>query len=234
MRSGFISLVALIMTVAVLPAHASELTYTFLDFQYLQQEVQATGTQNPVPVQTVSIDSHDGDGIAIDGSLAIGSRFFAGGGFRTSIIDVEGLITNPLTEVQVSDNYDVIFTRLSAGYLQPIGTTFDLIVEISYDSTEFDFGSFAGENFDVEGSGAGARAGFRWNPTPPLEIFASARYSPTAEVNLNTLEFEAGTMGSLGVRWYFFEDLGLGIDYEAGDFETIAVSLRFGFGNLPW
>ena len=28
--------------------------------------------------------------------------------------------------------------------------------------------------------------------------------------------------------------LGVSIDYEIGEFDTIALSMRFGFGNLSW
>ena len=47
-------------------AHASELSYTFLDFQYIQQEVAASGSQFTAGgIQTVNVDLEDGDGIAV-------------------------------------------------------------------------------------------------------------------------------------------------------------------------
>ncbi len=215
-------------------ASASELSYTFLDFSRPKNTVDATGVQNSVPGQAVSITAHDGEGIAIGGSVAIGRRFYAGGAYESSIVDVTGVVSNPLVTVNVAGTFDLVVTSLALGYIRPIGDELDFVAELSYDSTNYDFGSFAGENFDLDESGTGARVGLRWNPTAPVEIYSFARYSPVAKALLSEGTYEAGSSASVGVRWYFFESLGVGLEYESGDVDTTTLSMRFSFGNLQW
>jgi hypothetical protein len=213
-------------------ASASDLSYTFLDFQYTNNEVDASGSQVPVPNQVVSVDSGTGDGISVAGSFAFSPRFQLDGSFESSIVKVTGAVENPLGVTQVSGDYDMVIANLGFGYRQPFGENFDLLFEVTYDSANYDFGSFAGENFDVQDSGAGARVGFRWNPVPALEVYSFAHHSPVAKANLDRLEFEDDTLFRTGFMWYFFGDLGLGLDYESGPVKTATVSMRFSFGEL--
>jgi hypothetical protein len=223
-----------ILALPSLTASASELAYTFLDFARPKSTVDATGVQTPVPGQTVRVNALEGDGIAVAGSLAVGQRFYLGGSYRSSIVDVTGVITSPLVTVTVADTFDLVQTNLAFGYVHEIGDELDLIAEISYDSSNYDFGSFAGENFDLDDSGAGGRIGLRWNPTTPVEIYAFARYSPVAKPVLSERTYDTGSSASAGVRWYFFENLGVGIEFDSGDIDTTTISMRFSFGNLPW
>jgi hypothetical protein len=213
-------------------AAASDLSYTFIDFQAISNSTDFTGSQSPVPAQTVDVVTEDGDGIAIAGSVAIGERFFFDGGFLTSIVDVRGVISNPFVSTEVTDNFDLIQSRFGLGYQREIRPNLDLVFAISYDSMEFDFGSFAGENFDMQDSGAGARIGFRYNPRPELELYGHAHFSAVGEADLTLGEFDSDTRLRLGVLWYFFEDLGIGFDYEAGEVNTFSISMRFSFGDL--
>jgi hypothetical protein len=226
--------IAVIAGLGLPAAQASELSYTFLDFLYADQTVDVSGNQQPVLGQNVFVDSNKGDGIAIGGSLGMGDRFYLGGNFVSSIVDVSATVTSPLTVVTVSDDYDLTSSQISLGYLQPLGDDFDLVFEVTYDSMQYDFGSFAGENFDVDDSGAGGRIGFRWNPTRAVELYAFSRFSPVGEVVLDRLELESDVVHRVGLIWYFFEDLGLGFDYESGQVESFSVSMRFSFGNLQW
>ena len=215
-------------------AAASELSYTFLDFQVVGHSIDAIGSQSPVAGQTVDVSAADGIGISISGSLAIGQHFYASGTFQSSIVDVTSVITNPLGVTDVEDEFDLIQSRLVLGYQRELGENFDLLFEVSFDSTDYDFGSFAGESFDADDTGYGAAVGFRWNPHPSFEVFAMSRLSSIGEVNLDLLEFDNDVLFNTGVRWYFFEDLGLSVDYEAGSVDTLRISMRFSFGNLPW
>jgi len=217
-----------------LTASASELGYTFLDFQRPESTVDAIGLQTPVPGQTVLIHAFDGKGIAVAGSLALVHGLYVGGSYKSSIIDVTGEISSPLVTVNVMDTFDLVVSNLAFGYAHKFGQNFDLIAEISYDSSNYDFGSFAGENFDIDDSGAGARLGFRWNPAPPVELYVFGKYSPVAKALLSENKFEKGNSAMVGVRWYFFENLGVGIEYDSGDVDTTTISMRFNFGNLPW
>ena len=214
------------------PSLASELSYTFIDFQAITNKLDLAGTQTPVPAQTVAILADEGDGISIGGSVSIGQRFFLAGRFQTSIVDVSGVITNPLGTTAVSDNFDLIQSRIAFGYQKELSENFDIVFELSYDSSEYDFGSFAGENFDMRTTGTGASAGFRWNPRIPFELYGSAHLNPVGKGDLQALEFDSETRMRLGMVWYFLEDLGVGLDYEAGDVDTVSLSMRFSFGDL--
>jgi hypothetical protein len=213
-------------------AAASDLSYTYIDFGAITLESDARAVQSPAPGQTVTIDPADGDGLSVAGSLAVGQRFYLGGSFQSSIVDVEASVVSPLAAATLTGNFDLIGSRVFAGYIQPIGERLDVFIEASYDTIEYDFGSFAGENFDVDDGGAGFGVGIRFNPNPALELFASAHGSSVGAVDLTARTFDSDTAVSAGLRWYFFEDLGLGLDYHSGDTDSLLVSLRFGFGEL--
>jgi hypothetical protein len=185
-----------------------------------------------VPAQTVTILADEGDGISVAGSVSLGERFFLAGRFQTSIIDVSGVVTNPLGTTAVQDTFDLIQSRVAFGYQRELKPNFDIMFELSYDSSEYDFGSFAGENFDMHGTGAGASFGFRWNPRIPFELYGSVHSNPVGKGDLQALEFDAETRMQLGTVWYFLEDLGVGLDYEAGDVNTLSISMRMSFGDL--
>ena len=214
------------------PAAASDLTYTFIDFQAISNGLDATGTQSPVAAQTVDIETDEGDGIAIAGSVAMGEHFFFDGAFLTSIVDVSGTITNPSVSTMVNDNFDLISSRIGFGYQREMRPNFDLYASVSYDSLEFDFGSFAGENFDMSDDGLGVRVGFRYNPKTELEVYGHAHFSSIGQGNLTPGTFDSDARLRVGLIWYFFEDLGMGFDYEAGEIDTFAISMRFSFGDL--
>lgn len=215
-------------------ALSSELSYTYLDFQWVQPNIDVTAIQRPVPSQSVDITSRDGSGVSVSGALALPNRFYLVGMFQSSIIDVDGVVSNPLGVTAVTDEYDFIRSRAGVGYLFEIGTNLDIVLDLTYDTSEYDFGSIAGENFDTHEAGAGAQVGFRWNPVLPFELYAAGRYSTVGKIDLNRREFDSDTLFNLGLRWYFFEDLGMGVEFESGQVDTITVSMRFSFGNLPW
>lgn len=213
--------------------HASELSYTFVDFGALGVDSSVSGSKEPTATQRVDVTSADGDGLSVAGSLAVGRRFFVAGGYWSSVVDADALVVSPLATAESSGNYDLAMSRVAAGYVQPVGSNLDIVLEVSYDSVEYDFGSFAGESFDVDDSGAGFGVGLRWNPREKMEVFASARSSAVGSVNLSASQLDSGTEISAGVRFYFFEDLGVGFGYSSSDdADTFAVSLRFGFGEL--
>ena len=215
-------------------ASASELSYTYVDFRVLWSSVDGAATQFPTPSQRIEAETGDGDGISVAGSLALPGRFYLVGAFGSSIVDVENRITSPFAELVVDDEFDLITSRFGLGYQRELAPRFDLTFEITYETGELDFGSLAGESFDTETSGTGARLGFRWNPRDPFELWASAGTSPTAELRLDEQELDSGTVLNAGFRWYFFRDLGVGLDYQSGDLSSVTLSMRFGFGRLPW
>jgi hypothetical protein len=212
-------------------AAASELSYTFVDLSAQGVETTASGTQI-VGTQAVAVGSGEGDGLGVGGQLAVGRQFYVGGQFRTAVVDVNAVVTSPLVVEPVAGNFDLITSRVALGYARELRENMDVFAELAFESVEYDFGSFAGENFDTDDSGAGMSVGARWNPVPALEIFGAVRYSAIGEAGLSTRTFESATSVAAGLRWYFFEDLGLGFDYEFGDVDALSISLRFGFGEM--
>jgi hypothetical protein len=231
-RSRSLPLLAAAAAVFAPIAGASELSYTYVDFQATSNKTDQAGAQVPVPGQTVSVRTEDGDGISIGGAASIGERFYVGGRFQTAIIDVDGVITNPFGVTTARDNFDLIQSRLAFGYYRELRENLDLTVEGSLESTEYDFGSFAGESFDVRDEGVGMRVGFRWNPRQPLEVAGHVHHSPVGKANLTAGEFDSDTSIGVGVMWYFFQDLGIGLDYASGEVDSVAFSMRFSFGDL--
>ncbi len=219
---------------AAASARASDLDYTYIDFRVLDSRFDAAGTQRPIPEQPVHTQAHGGSGISIAGSLGLPSRFYVAGRFDSSVINVETRITSPLAEQTVADQFDLVSSRFGLGYRLPLGTRLDVVAELSYDTAQLDFGSLAGENFDTKGTGLAARAGFRWNPKPSVEVFGTAGRSPVAHVSLDDRSFSSGGVVDAGFRWFFFKDLGLGLDYASGATSALTLSMRFGFGDLPW
>jgi len=215
-------------------AAASELSYTYVDFRVLSTSVDATGMQSTTPGQDVTANAGEGDGISVAGAVALPNRFYLVGAFNSSIIDVTAHIESPLAAVDIDDEFDLITSRFGLGYQRELAPNFDLTLEVTYDTGELDFGSLAGENFDVDSSGAGARVGFRWNPREPFELFAAAGPSPYGKVVLEERRFDSATVVNAGLRWYFFPDLGVGLDYQSGDISSVTLSMRFSFGRLPW
>ena len=60
----------------------------------------------------------------------------------------------------------------------------DLFAEVTYDSTDFDFGSFAGENFDTDLQEVGGALGFRTMIGDHFELKVQGRYSAVGDVDL--------------------------------------------------
>jgi hypothetical protein len=225
-------LAAAVAALVPVAAGASELSYTYVDFQAQANESDLSGEQVPVPGQTVRVRTDNGDGISIGGAASIGERFYIGGRFQTAIVDVDAVITNQFGVITAEDNFDLIQSRLAFGYYRELRENFDLTAELTFDSTEYDFGSFAGERFDMKDEGVGASVGFRWNPRPPLEVSGHVHHSPVGKADLTRKELESDTSIGLGVMWYFFQDLGIGLDYATGEIDSVAFSMRFSFGDL--
>ena len=228
--------VAIWAIVAALPsltARATDLSYTYLDFESLDNSIDKTATQSPLPGQTVNIHISGGNGIAAAGSYAFGNRFYFGGYYRSSVIDYSGVVTSPIATDQATATFDLVGSNLSVGYVHKFGEKLDFTADIGYESAFYDFGSIGGENFDLKDSGAAASVGLRWNPKKPFELFVSGHYSAVEKADLTAHRFESGTSIKAGFRWYFFQNLGLGLEHESGDIEITTISMRFSFGNLP-
>lgn len=102
----------------------------------------------------------------------------------------------------------------------------DLYGAISYDSTDLDFGSFAGENFDAGDTGVGATVGIRSMFRDKFELRANVRYSGVGDVDLNTGSIDADTLFGVGFGYELVRGLSITGDYESGTFDSWNIGFR--------
>ena len=108
---------------------ASDLTYTFVDFGALGVASDLSGTRSPAAGQTVTVESGEGDGLTVGGSLALGQRFYLGAAYESSIVEVDASIRSPLATVSTSGNFDLVTTRAALGYVVRAGEALDIYFE---------------------------------------------------------------------------------------------------------
>jgi long-subunit fatty acid transport protein len=146
----------------------------------------------------------DADGWALGGSFEITPEVFMFAGYGD-------LSAGPVD----LETYDV-----GGGYAFSISPQADLYGTISYVKAEAD-----GFGFSADDDGYGLGVGIRYRVADPFELEAGINY-----VDLS----DSGDDTSFGIagRWYFVEDLalGLGIDFS-DDAETYGISLRWEFGE---
>lgn len=209
-------------------ASAQEVRYSWLDLSFIGQDVGGLeGTQQtPIADQFVDVNAQDGNGVRFRGSFALGESFYFFGDYGSSDIDVDAVVTNNQGVFPASDEFDLTTIRGGFGYHYGIGFSTDIYAEISYDSVNYDFGSFAGESFDTEAKDAGATLGIRHMLNDNWEVRASGRYSNHAEVDLNTLEFDSGAFFGVGINWEIVRGFALIADYETGDVDSWAIGFR--------
>lgn len=209
-------------------ASAQEVRYSWLDLSFISQDVGGLeGTQEtPIFDQTVDVIAQDGDGVRFRGSYALGKSFYFFGEYGSTDIDVAAIVTNDQGSFPATDEFDLTTIRGGFGYHYGVGFSTDLYGEISYDSVDYDFGSFAGENFDTDAKDVGAALGIRHMLNDNWEVRASGRYSSQAAVDLNTLEFDSGAFFGVGFSWEIVRGLALIGDYETGDVDSWSIGFR--------
>jgi hypothetical protein len=213
-------------------AAAADFGYTYVDFGAVGTRGGLRGTRSSTPTQTVSIDTDNGEGLTVAGSLEVGERFYLRGSYDSAVIDVSAVVRSPLAIVSTGGNFDRTASRAAFGYHRAVGDKLNVFAEVTWDSVNYDFGSFAGENFDTKDSGAGVGVGLRFRATESLELYAGIHGSPVGEVDLSRSTLSSGSEISAGLRYYFFEDLGFGFDLRSGDVDSLTLAMRFGFGEL--
>jgi len=210
-------------------AKAQELRYSWLDLSFMGQDVGGIegNQQTPDPDQFVDVEGTDGDGVRFRGSYALGERFYLFGDYASTDIDVDAIVTNPnIPPTGASDEFDLTTIRGGLGFRWGVGFNTDITFEVSYDSIDYDFGSFAGESFDTDAKDAGAAIGIRHLFGDNWEVRASGRYSNHAEVDLNTLEFDTGALFNVGFSWQIVRGLAIVGDYETGDVDSWSLGFR--------
>src|SRR4029079_11221116 len=113
----------------------------------------------------------------VAGSLALGRRFYLAGSYDSSVVGVDAGIRSAPATGKHRGKLDHQVSRVGFGYVQPLGQRVDLVFELGRDKVEYDFGTFAGENFDAEDSALAAQVGLRFKANDKLELFIAGRGS---------------------------------------------------------
>jgi len=206
-----------------------DIRYSWFEISFVGQDVDKTGSStDPILMQTVDIAATDGSGIMFRGSVGTWHNLYAFIDFSSSDIDIAAVVTNPGGMFPGEDEFDFTTIRGGVGYRIPLRVGTDLFGELSYDNLDLDFGSFAGENFDIDGSDVGVALGIRhlWNDQ--FEIRARVRYTGVGAVDLSApieSAFDADTLFGVGFGYELVRGLSITGDYEAGEF----TNWNFGF-----
>jgi Outer membrane protein beta-barrel domain len=206
---------------------AQDVRYSWFDVSFVQQDVSQTGSiTDPALSQTVDVDTTDGDGIKFRGSFGTWHNLFAFVDFSSSDIAVDALVTNDAGQFAASDEFDFTSIRGGVGLKWSISTKTDLYGAVSYDSTDFDFGSFAGEDFDTGEKSVGGEIGVRSMFSDHLELRLRARYTGVGAVDLSTGEFGNDTLFGVGFGYELVRGLSFVGDFESGEFSSWNIGFR--------
>jgi hypothetical protein len=213
-----------------LPAQAEDdLRYSWFQISWAQQDVSRDASQTliieNIP-QTVDLDADDGDGIDFQASIGTWHNFYLFGGFTSTDIDITAVITNPNITEEATDEFDLTTIRGGIGYRYQLFFNTNIILEASYDSLDFDFGSLAGENFDTDDQGPGARLGIRTLLRDRLELRAFGRYTSVGDVDVNTGEIDDDVLFGGGFGFTLIRGLSITGDVEIGEIDTYSVGIR--------
>ena len=208
-------------------ATAQDLRYSWFEFGLLGQDVQKAGSQFDLDLnQAVDIKASDGSGVRFRGSIGTWRNFYVFANFETSDPNVEAVVTNNQGMFPAEDKFDLTSLRGGIGYKYSLNYRTDIVAELGFDSVDFDFGSFAGEDFDVDGNDIGASLGVRWMLNDDWEFHAHGRFTNVGDVNLTTKEFDSDVLAGVGLSYMPIRGFSLTLDYEGGQIETFSLGFR--------
>ena len=221
-----LALAALLLFFGAGPAAAQDIGYSWLDMSFMAQDIDRSGVQVPIPGQSVEVAGSDGSGVRFRGSVGTWKNLYLFVDYASTDIDVDAFITNDQGVFETSDEFDFTSIRGGLGLKYSVFNKTDLFAEVSYDSTDFDFGSFAGENFDADAQEIGGALGFRTVFGDHFELKVQGRYSDVGDIDLNTLEFDTDMLYSIGFAWSVLRGLSIVGEYESGEFSSYSLGFR--------
>lgn len=208
-------------------AMAQDVRYSWAEISYAGQDIGRSGSStDSILGQTVDISAKDGNGIKFRGSWGTWHNLFAFVDFGSSDIDVSAVVTNSQGSFPASDQFDYTTVSGGVGLRLPLTTKTDIYGAVTYDSVDFDFGSFAGEDFDIGEKDIGARIGIRSILRDKIELRASARYSGVGDVNLSAGVMDPDTLFGVGIGYEMVRGLSISADYESGEFSNWNIGFR--------
>ena len=221
-------LLVIVLVGSSFAASAQELRYSWLDMSYMGQDVSRSGSLSPLPGQVVDIATTDGTGIRFRGSVGTWKNFYLMIDYGSTDIDLTGTVSNSNTGFveEISDEFDYTTIRGGIGLRIPLRYDTDIFGEVTYDSLDFDFGSFAGENFDMARKEVGGAVGVRTLFGDHVQAYLLARYTAVGDADLTTGVFETDTLVGVGVAWELIRGFSIVGDYESGEFSNWSVGFR--------
>lgn len=207
-------------------ASAQEPRYSYFEIGVMGQDTARNGTLVPVPGQTVDVATKDGTGVRFRGSIGDVGGFYGFFDYASIDPDVDGVVTNAQGVFPASDEFDLTTIRGGVGYRWALDFATHVVAEVSFDSLDYDFGSFAGEDFDTGDQGPGALLRIRRMVGDDLELSAHARYTSVGDARLDTLEVDADTLFGVSASYMFVRGLSLTLDYETGEIDSWSVGIR--------
>lgn len=209
-------------------AMAQEIRYSWVDLSFMGQDVGRAGSLTPLPGQTVDIAVTDGSGVRFRGSVGTWKNFYLMVDYGSTDVDLTGTVTNTNTgfEQGFADEFDVTSIRGGVGLKYSLFYSTDIYGELTYDSLDFDFGSFAGENFDTDFQDVGVTIGVRSMLSAEIELRAHARHTAVGDVDLNTGAMESDTLYGVGFGFELVRGLSITGDYESGIFSNWNIGFR--------
>jgi hypothetical protein len=224
---GMLVIGVLFSSLVCSPAMAQELRYSWLDMSYMAQDINRTGSQTPIPGQTVDVDVTEGKGVRFRGSLGTWHNLYLFIDYGSTDIDTFAVVTNDQGVFPADpDEFDFTTIRGGVGLKFSVASKTDIYAEVAYDSLDLDFGSFAGEDFGANDKDLGGELGARTLFGDDFELSAFGRYSNHADLDLNTLEFDTGAYFGVGFGWQIMRGLSIVGEYESGEFSNWSVGFR--------
>jgi Ax21 family sulfation-dependent quorum factor len=188
------SLTALALLAATpFAAIASDLSYNYIEGGYTH----------------INDDFDDGDGLALSGSLALGTRFHLFGGYEALESD--------------RSNVDVDSFHIGFGYNQSLSRSTDLVARLGYINREADFraGGFA---FSSDAESYFTEVGVRSQLAPNFEGYLYAGYEHVKQLS------DGDYYGRVGGQYNFNRNWGLVADVKFGHgTEQYFIGPRFTF-----
>lgn len=224
--TGSIAIAALMILIFGHPALGQEVRYSWMDLSFSTQDIDESGSQVPIVGQTVDVETSDGDGVRFRASLGTWNNFYLVFDYISSDIDAEATVTNAQGVFGAVDEFDYTAIRGGVGYRFPLRFDTDLYAEVSFDDVELDFGSFAGENFDVDAQDIGAALGVRKMFGDRLELRAYGRFTPAGDAELSLRELDDDTLVGAGFGYTFIRGFSIVGDFETGEFTTWSIGFR--------
>ncbi len=208
-------------------ATAQDIRYSWFDIAFGQQDIGRNASFSDIAVgQSVDIATTDGTGLRFRGSVGTWHNLFAYVDFKSSDIDVAAVVTNSLGQFSAADEFDFTSLRGGVGLRWPLTQKTDIYGLLTFDSTDFDFGSFAGENFDADDKDLGGTLGIRSMFGSKVELRAHVRYSGVGDVDLSTGTLDADTLFGAGFGYELIRGLSLTGDFESGEFSSWNIGFR--------